>query len=113
MPAYASLPNSQTLFYADRGSEFFDAANLWDLGIQYEIPVFRTLRPYVKFDVFNLFNNDKLIAWNTTVSPNNAGPRDALGLPTEYIKGANFGRHTGNTSYPAARRYAVAVGFRF
>ena len=111
--AYASLPNSQTLYYAERGSESFEAAHLWDLGLNYSIPVFKSLRPYVKLDVFNLFNNDKLIAWNTTVSPNNAGPRDALGLPLEYTRGANFGRHTGNTSYPAARRFAVALGFRF
>ena len=110
---YASLPNSQTLFYAARGTEFFDAAHLWDFGVQYEIPVLRTLRPYVKLDVFNLLNNDKLTAWNTTVSPNNAGPRDALGLPLEYIRGANFGRATGNASYPAARRFALALGFRF
>ena len=110
---YASLPNNQTLFYGNRGTEFFDAAHLWDLGIQFEIPVFRSLRPYAKLDVFNLFNNDKLVAWNTTVSPDNAGPRDALGLPLNYIRGANFGNATGNGSYPAARRIAVAVGFRF
>ena len=94
-------------------TESFDAAHLWDLGVQWEIPVFRTLRPYAKLDVFNLFNNDKLIAWNTTVSPDNNGPRDALGLPLNYIKGASFGRHTSNTSYPAARRFAVALGLRF
>lgn len=110
---YATTPTNQTLFYGPRGSEFFDAAHLWDLGIQYDVPVFRTLSPYVKFDAFNLFNNDKLIAWNTTVSPNNNGPRDALGLPTEFVRGAQFGRHTSNTSYPAARRFAVALGLRF
>ena len=111
--AYASLPNNQTLFYGPRGSEFYDAAHLWDLGVQFEIPVFRTLRPYAKLDVFNLFNNDKLIAWNTTVSPDNNGPRDQFGLPLNYIRGGSFGQATGNTSYPAARRIALAVGFRF
>ena len=30
---YASLPNNQTLFYAERGSEV-RLANLWDLGLQ-------------------------------------------------------------------------------
>ena len=82
--------------------------------------MFRSLRPYAKLDVFNLFNNDELIAWNTTVSPDNSGPRDALGLPLNYIRGANFGQATGNGSYAGAvgnvsgaRRIAVAVGFRF
>ena len=118
--AYPNLPNNQTLFYSARGTEFFDAAHLWDLGIQFEVPVFRSLRPYAKLDVFNLFNNDELIAWNTTVSPDNSGPRDALGLPLNYIRGANFGQATGNGSYAGAvgnvsgaRRIAVAVGFRF
>jgi outer membrane receptor protein involved in Fe transport len=118
--AYPNLPNNQTLFYSGRGSEFFDAAHLWDLGIQFEVPVFRSLRPYAKLDVFNLFNNDKLIGWNTTVSPDNNGPRDSLGLPLNYIQGANFGQATGNGSYAGAvgnvsgaRRIAVAVGFRF
>ncbi|MBA2355164.1 MAG: TonB-dependent receptor, partial [Acidobacteria bacterium] len=110
---YATTPNNQTLFYNTRGSEFFDSANLFDLGVQYEIPVFRSLRPYVKFDLFNMLNNDKLTSWNTTVSPNNAGARDGFGLPTEFVRGANFGRAASNASYPAARRYAIALGFRF
>jgi outer membrane receptor protein involved in Fe transport len=118
--AYPNLPNNQTLYYAARGSEYFEAAHLWDLGIQFQIPVFRALRPYAKLDVFNLFNNDTLTSWNTTVSPDNNGPRDELGLPLNYVRGASFGQATGNGSYAGAvgnvsgaRRIAVAVGFRF
>jgi len=85
----------------------------------------------VKLDVFNLFNNQKLIAWNTTVSQNRAGGVDNLGLATTFNKGASFGTATGNTvsnnvlsnipAYPLAfsgatpggRTMRVAVGFRF
>ncbi len=110
---YASLPATQTLFFADRGSELFDAAHLWDLGLNYSIPVFKSLRPYVKLDMFNVFNNDKLIQWNTVVTADQSSARDGLGLPTGYNRGANFGTGTANTHYPAARRFQVAVGFRF
>ncbi len=93
-----------------------------------------TLRPWVKFDVFNLFNNQKLIAWNTTISQDPASPKDGLWL----CDGAHQGRHrssgtaTGNTvtnlftcprstriqSRSAARRLVArtlqaAIGFRF
>ena len=40
------------------------------------------LRPWVKLDLFNMFNNQKLIAWNTTVSQNRAAGVDNLGLAT-------------------------------
>lgn len=110
---YATLPSTQTLFFADRGSEFFDAAHLWDLGLNYSIPVLKSLRPYVKFDLFNVFNNDTLTAWNTVVTSNANSPRDALGLPTGFTQGSSFGRGTSNAHYPAARRYQLAVGFRF
>ena len=75
--------------------------------------MFKSLRPYVKFDVFNVFNNDKLIQWNTVVTADPASAVDGLGLRTGYTPGANFGKGTANTHYPAARRYQVALGFRF
>ena len=93
--------------------------------------MFRSLRPWLKFDIYNLFDNDKLIGWNTTVSQNAAGPKDFTGLATTFTKGANYGKATGNTetnlnytgiqSFPRAfdgapqggRTFRVAVGFRF
>jgi hypothetical protein len=85
------------VFFADRGSEAFAGFGIFDTSVNYNIPVFRSLRPWLKVDVYNLFNNQKLIAWNTTVSPNNAGPKDNLGLATTYTQGATFGKATGNT----------------
>jgi hypothetical protein len=95
-PGYASPPTTQTLFYAARGSEFFAEQNLFDLALNYDIPVVGSVRPYFKVDVRNVFNSQPLIGSNTTVSPNNNGPRDALGLPTEFIRGSLFGQGTSN-----------------
>jgi hypothetical protein len=112
-PGYATPPTTQTLFYAERGSEEFEAQHLMDLALNYDIPVFKSLRPYVKVDVRNLFNAQPHIGSNTTVSPNNAGPRDALGLPTEFIRGALFGQATSNAHTPIPREFRFALGFRF
>ena len=79
-------------FNGERGSETFPGYGLFDTSINYNIPVFRTLRPWVKFDVYNLFNNQKLIGWNTAVTQNAASAKDNLGLATGYTKGRDI-RH--------------------
>jgi hypothetical protein len=129
---YPDQPGSaHVIFNNERGTERFAGYGLFDTSINYNIPVFRSLRPWVKFDVYNLLDNRKLIAWNTTVSQNNAGAKDSVGLATTFTKGSSFGKATGNTvtnlsqtgisSFPVAfggaprggRTYRVAVGFRF
>jgi hypothetical protein len=114
---YASAPTSQTLYFGERGSEFFKGSNLVDLSLSYSIPVFKTLRPWLKFEVFNLFDNDTLGAgttgFNTTVTPDPNSPRDSLGLPTGFIRGTQFGQALSAASYPTPRTWDVAFGFRF
>jgi hypothetical protein len=83
--------------------------------------------------VYNLFNNMKLIAWNTTITGNKSGPLDQYGIPTTYTPSAAFGTATGDTvtngsisgipAYPqwvggnppgnGGRTFRVALGFRF
>ena len=91
-----------------------------DAAVQYAIPVFRSLRPYVKVDVFNVLNNQKAIAFNTTVVPDFGSPLDSLGLPTTYFETADFGEPDDNRHYPAplpgltgGRTVRIAVGLRF
>ena len=92
-----------------------------------------TCAPWIKFDVYNLLNNQKLIAWSTTVSQDAATPADNLGLRTGYTPAASFGKATGNTvtnlnqtaipTYPVTgfggtngnggRTFRVAMGLRF
>lgn len=123
-PGYARPPTSQTLYFGDRGEGEFEDAHLFDLAATYQVPVFRTLRPWLKFEVYNLFNNQSLVGFNTAVTANNAGARDADGLPTEFVRGANFGTATAITHFPRAtntpagaavyaRTWLVSFGFRF
>ena len=76
-------------------------------------PVWRTLRPYVEFEVFNVFNADPLIDFNTTINPDFDGPVDALGLPLNFTRGPRFGEATSETDFPRARTFQMSVGFRF
>jgi hypothetical protein len=117
---YPDAPASQTLYFAPRGSEEFKGYGLLDVGLGYNIPVLKTLRPWFKFDVYNLLNNQDLIAWNTTVSQDSSTPADSLGLRTGYRKGASFGKATANTHFPVpyqdqtgGRTWRVAAGIRF
>jgi hypothetical protein len=119
-PGYARLPTSQSIFFGERGSQSFEGFGLLDLAATYSVPLWQSVRPWVKVEVLNLLDNDKLIAWNTTVTADNAGPKDADGLPLDYIKSAAFGTASGTTSYPrprpgldGGRTFLVSAGVRF
>jgi hypothetical protein len=119
---YVNEPNggTQTIYFADRGSETFPSYGVIDFSVGYSLPVWNTMRPYVKFELLNAFNNQKLIQYDTTIFANWDGPVDALGLPTTYTKGPNFGKANSNNSYPTwrsgqsgGRAYLFALGLRF
>jgi hypothetical protein len=134
---YVDSPGTAHVFYGERGSETFAGYGLLDFSAQYNIPVFKSLRPWLKADVYNLLNNQKLIAWDTTIAADPASSLDALGIRTGFITpnvaatGApRFGRAPGNTvtnldstaipTYPqwvggnnGGRTFRVAMGLRF
>ncbi len=82
--------------------------------------MFKSVRPWLKFDVYNLFNDLKLISWNTTVNPANGSPVDSMGLPTQYSDGRLYGQATSARTYPApfqgqvgGRTFRVSFGLRW
>jgi hypothetical protein len=88
--------------------------------VNYGIPVWRTVRPYVKVEVLNALNNQKLIGYDTVVRADPNSPRDAMGLPTGYTQGPRFGQATRNLDYPTwrpgfdgGRTVLLAFGLRF
>ncbi len=117
---YASGPTGQSLYFDARGTESFKGYGLLDVSVQYQIPVWRTARPYFKFELYNVFNNDALIGWDTTVNPVYDGPVDDLGLPLTYEEGPRFGEGTSAGDYPpwraaldGGRTFLMSLGFRF
>ncbi len=114
---YASAPSSQTIYFGSRGSESFKGASQMDLSLGYDIPVFKTVRPWLKADIINLFNNQTLGAgtagFRTTVQPDPNSALDNLGLATGFIKSSTFGTALSANSFPLARTFRVAFGVRF
>jgi hypothetical protein len=119
-PGYARLPTSQSIFFGARGSQSFEGYHLLDFATTYSVPVWQSLRPWVKVEVLNVLDNQKLISWNTSITADTAGPKDENGLPLNYIKGAAFGTAAAPSSYPRARAgldggrtFMFAAGARF
>jgi hypothetical protein len=119
-PGYARVPTSQPMFFGERGAGQFPGYALVDFAATWSVPVSRSFKPWVKVEVLNALNNQKLISWDTTVTADPNGPREANGLPLAYIKGASFGQATRNSDYPrlrpgldGGRTYFVSLGVRF
>jgi hypothetical protein len=119
---YANQPGGggQNIYYGERGSHLFPSFALADLSVNYAVPVWRTVRPYIRFEVLNILDNRKQIGFDTTLDPNWDGPVDALGIPTTFTRGPRYGQATAETDYPAwrsgltgSRTYLVALGLRF
>jgi hypothetical protein len=109
-----------TLFFGERGAGDFKGYGLLDFAATYSIPVWKAAKPWIKFELYNALNNQKLIKWDTTVTVDNNSPRDANGLPTAYIQGPNFGKATLDNQFPqpipgtnGGRLFRMALGVRF
>jgi len=112
-PGYLSRGNSQTLYFGARGAGEFESATVVDLALQYSVPVWRTLEPWVKFELRNVFDEDSLVTYDTTISPDFDGPVDADGLPTSFVRGPNFGQATSEASHVVPRAFQLSLGLRF
>ena len=119
-PGYVRLPASQPVFFGARGAQQFEDVRLFDLAVTYGVPVWQTLRPWIKVEVLNVLNNQQLISWDTSVTADMTGPVDANGLPLNYVTGPNFGKATSNANFARPRQgmdggrtFIVAAGVRF
>jgi len=108
------------LFFGERGAGQYKGYGLLDLALTYGVPVWKTAKPWVKVEFYNLLNNQKLIAWDRTITPDNNGPKDANGLPLNYVEGPRFGQPTNDNQFPqpipgqnGGRLFRMALGVRF
>jgi Carboxypeptidase regulatory-like domain len=121
-PGYPDISASNTagLYFGDRGAGEFKGYGVLDFSATYNVPVWRTVRPWVKMDIFNVANNGKQIAWNTTITADANSPRDANGLPTGYIQSPLFGQASADNQFPqpfpgqnGGRAVKLSIGVRF
>ncbi|HVR70201.1 MAG TPA: TonB-dependent receptor [Vicinamibacteria bacterium] len=117
-PGYARPPTTQTLFFGERGAGEYESSHLFDLALNYEVPIVKSWRPWLKVEMRNVFNKQPLVGYNTTVTADANSPRDALGLPTGYTRGSAFGTATADwdanfAHLPRPREFRFSLGFRF
>jgi hypothetical protein len=116
---------SANLSFGERGAGQFKGYGVLDFAATYTVPVWRAVRPWIKAEVYNVLNNQKLIRWDTIVNVDPNSPKDANGLPTAFLQGPNFGKATADViaSLPAfpqpvpgtngGRLFRMAFGIRF
>jgi hypothetical protein len=112
-PGYATPMSTQTIFFGTRGENELAGYHVFHLALGYGVPVWRSVRPWVKVEARNLLNNDARIGWDRTISPVTTGPVDSLGLPTTFTKGPRYGTATSLAHHPSAREVMVSLGVRF
>jgi hypothetical protein len=115
-----SAQSRQTVYFGQRGAYDFKGYGVMDFAATYNLAVWRTLRPWFKVEVLNAFNNQKMIAWDRTVSANAASAVDANGIRTDFIQGPRYGQATAGTHFPTpyanqtgGRAFRIAFGTRF
>jgi len=125
-PGYANVPQNQPLYFGGRGTQTFPSQSRFDFALNYDIPIWKTLSPWVKFEVFNVFNTRYRTGFDTTIVPCTKSsdgsvpsgcaanpPLDASGLPTTFVPGSSFGLARGTTDYQAPRQFQMSAGVRF
>ncbi len=118
---YANGPSSGTVYFdAGRGSGQHAGYGLLDLSFKYSIPVWQSLSPWFKAEIYNVLNNAAQIGANTSISIDPNSPLDEFGIPTGYLEGSRFGEATSVNHYPqylpgldGLRTFRMSLGFRF
>ena len=118
---YANGPSSGTVYFdAGRGSGQHTGYGLLDLSFTYSIPVWQSLGPWFKAEIYNVLNNATQIGANTSISVDPNSPLDEFGIPTGYLEGSRFGEATSVNHYPqylpgldGLRTFRMSLGFRF
>ena len=112
-PGYATPPFFQEIFFDGRGSQTFDSLNAFDFVSIYRVPVWRSVEPWIKLQVRNLLNSTPKLNWDTEVIADFAGPVDANGMPTEFIRSPTYGEALSPSDYYPGREFLISLGIRF
>jgi hypothetical protein len=121
-PGYALPPSQIAYFIGERGGYRLD--NIYETGatVNYSVPISRATL-FVKADVINLFNQQKIEQADTSAGPvidrtitivKQWNPlTDTPVEGTNYRFSSTFGRPTNKDAYQTPRTYRFAVGARF
>jgi hypothetical protein len=114
-PGYNNPPFRLDMYFGERGAGEYEATSTFDFALNYRVPVWKSVEPWIKLEVRNLLNDDTLAIFDTQVTANTAAgaPVDEFGLPTTFVRGPNFGKATSAAQYVVPREFFVSAGIRF
>jgi outer membrane receptor for ferrienterochelin and colicin len=108
-------------FFTPPGSFRTDDVTHTDLALDVTVPVAFGVEIFVHAQVFNVFNQQAVVAVNSAVLTNNNRPSIAPFNPftetplqgVNYVLGPNFGKPTSSASYQQPLTFVLGVGARF
>jgi hypothetical protein len=116
-PGYQTPPTSVPYFFTKPGAYRTDTITRTDLAILWTFPLFSTVEVFLRPEVLNLFNEQGVVAVNTSVIT--PGYRTFNPFTTTPVRGVNydldpnFGKPTSPASYQQPRTFRFGVGVRF
>ena len=128
-PGYASVNGISKFTYYYTARDAYRTEDIWrtDLSLNYSYRIGGVVEVYVAPIVYNLFNQQALIAPNTTVedrttnsssyaafNPFTTTPKQgARGTGANWNTGPSFGKATSAASYQSTRTFQISMGVRF
>ena len=112
-PGYATPPGGQQIFFGERGAQEYESTQALDVVARYQLPVGGRFAPWVELEVRNLFDDQALRTFDTDIRPNFAGPVDADGIPTQFVRSPTFGEARSPGDFYPGREFRVSAGIRF
>ena len=111
--------NVYSHYFDGRGNNNFDDWWSLDLSGRYQFPIGGKLNGWVKATVSNVFDNDALIAFNTSGSATTTPPAICPGCVTDtingltWVPGPDFGMARSVFDYQRPRGYLFTLGLAF
>jgi outer membrane receptor for ferrienterochelin and colicin len=122
-PGYVTPTSSVTYFFSDRGGMRRPTAWRTDFSFNWEarLPAVPRGRVFLRAIVNNLFNNTKLVGFNTTVQTKAQNSSLAAFNPftstpvqgVNWVFGPEYGNPTDPNDYQSTREFSFSVGVRF
>lgn len=114
-PGYVNPPANSFYYFTARDAYRTDDVWRTDLSLNISANI-GPVEIFVQPQVWNLFNNDAVVAPNTSVTANIVRFNPFTETPVEGVnwrKGSNFGKPTSSASFQIPTRYFVSMGLRF
>ena len=97
--------NGQTIDFGD--------STTVDLSVNYQLPLVKDVKVWLKADMINVFDDDSQISGEDDVVGDFNGPLNALGLPTTFNDRSDTGDGEAAGHFVLPREYRFTIGFRF